>query len=147
MKVKTKGFGEIEVSEKQRIFFKNGILGFEDIHDFLLLDTEDGSPFYWLQAEKISEIAFVIIDPRIIVPDYKIEVDSNELEELEIKKDEDILQFSIVTIYENLQDITINLLGPVIINKTNHYAKQLINQNEEYSVKHPLLQKKEGKQC
>ena len=141
MKLKTKAFGEIEVNEKQKVFFKNGILGFEDIHNFYLLDTDEESPFYWLQAKEMPEIAFVIIDPRFVVTDYKLDVNPKELEELEIKNDEEMLIFSIVTIYEKPEDITINLLGPIIINKKNHSGKQVINQNENYEIKHPLLQK------
>ncbi len=141
MKIKTKPFGEIEVSEKQKVFFKNGILGFEEIHNFFLLDTEEGSPFYWFQALEEPEIAFVIIDPRYIEPDYKLDVDKKELEEIGINNDEDLLIFSIVTIYDKPEDITVNLLGPLIINKTNLTGKQTINQNEKYLIKHPLLKK------
>lgn len=139
MKVKTKAFGEIEVSEKQRIIFKDGIFGFEDIHNFVLLDTEEGSPFYWLQSEEVKEIAFLIIEPKMIIPDYKLDVDKNELAQIDIKTEEDILLFSIVTIYENPQNITVNLLGPLVINKTKHVGKQIISLNDTYSVRHPLF--------
>lgn len=141
MKIKTKPFGEIEVSEKQKVFFKNGILGFEEIHNFFLLDTEEGSPFYWFQALEEPEIAFVIIDPRFIEPDYKLDIDKKELEEIEITKEEDLLIFTIVTIYDKPEDITVNLLGPLIINKINLIGKQAINQNDTYLIKHPLLKK------
>ena len=147
MKIKTKAFDEIEISDKQKIFFENGILGFEDIHDYVLLDTpEDTNPFYWLQAEKIPEIAFVIIDPRIIMSDYQLDVDPEDFKDLMIEKETEILMFSIVTIYDNPEDMTLNLLGPIIINKSNHYAKQVINQKDEYSIKHPLMQKR-GAEC
>lgn len=140
MKVKTKAFGDIEVSDKQKIFLKSGLFGFEDSHEFVLLDSEEDSPFYWLQSENDPEVAFVVIEPSLIIPDYDLKCDPNDLLDLGIKNDNDILKFAIVTIYENPKDITINLLGPIIINKTNKEAKQIINQNDSYSVKHPLLQ-------
>jgi flagellar assembly factor FliW len=146
MKIKTKPFGEIEISEKQKISFKNGILGFEDIKNFFLLDGENDSPFYWLQALEMPEIAFVIIDPAYIVENYKLDIDQKDLDELSIKNQEDMLIFSIVTIYEKPEDITVNLLGPIIINKTKKLGKQIINQNDDYQIKHPLLSKKED-QC
>ena len=141
MVIKTKAFGEIEVSEKQKIYFKDGILGFEDIHNFFLLDTEEGSPFFWFQALEEPEIAFIIIDPRFVEQDYKLNIDDKELEEIGIKNQDELLIFSIVTIYQKPEDITVNLLGPIIINKNNHHAKQVINQNDEYLIKHPLLKK------
>jgi flagellar assembly factor FliW len=142
MKIKTKPFGEIEVSEKQQIDFKNGILGFEDIKTFFLLDAEKDSPFYWLQAKEIPEIAFVIIDPAYVVENYKLDIAKKDLDDLDIKDQSDMLILSIVTIYEKPEDITVNLLGPIIINKNLRRGKQVINQNDEYEIKHPLLSKK-----
>ena len=141
MVIKTKPFGELDVSEKQKIYFKDGILGFEEIHNFFLLDTEEESPFYWFQALEEPEIAFVIIDPKFIEPEYKLNIDKKELEELEVNNEEDLLIFSIVTISERPEDITANLLGPIIINKKNLNAKQVINQDDNYLIKHPLLKK------
>jgi flagellar assembly factor FliW len=141
MKIMTKAFGEIEILEKQKISFTNGIFGFEDIHDYVMLDTKPNSPFYWLQAEKIPEIAFVIIDPKNIELNYKCEIDVKDLNELEIANNDELLVFSIVTIHENPKDITVNLLGPIVINKKTHKAKQIINQNDSYSVKHPIVNK------
>ncbi len=141
MIIKSKAFGEIEVNEKQKIYFKDGILGFEEIHNFFLLDTEEGSPFFWFQALEEPDIAFVIIDPRFVEQDYKLDISDKELEEIKIKDQEELLIFSIVTIYQKPEDITVNLLGPIIINKTNHMAKQVINQNDTYLIKHPLLKK------
>ena len=141
MVIKTKAFGELEVSDKQKIYFKDGILGFEDIHNFFLLDTEEGSPFYWFQALEEPEIAFIIIDPRFIEPEYKLDIDKKELDDMEVDNEEDLLIFSIVTIYEKPEDITVNLLGPIVINKKNLMAKQVINQNDTYLIKHPLIKK------
>ncbi|OHD17863.1 MAG: hypothetical protein A2Y34_15300 [Spirochaetes bacterium GWC1_27_15] len=139
MRIKTKAFGEIEVSEKQRLFFKNGIFGFEDMHNFVLLDTEAGGPFYWLQSEKVAEIAFLIVDPRLVISSYKLQTSKDDLGDLEVEKEEDILVFSIVTIYDNPQNTTINLLGPIVINRMKHIGKQVISLNDSYSVRHPLV--------
>ncbi|HBD96177.1 MAG: hypothetical protein A2015_07160 [Spirochaetes bacterium GWF1_31_7] len=144
MKIVTKAFGEIEISEKQKITVKDGLLGFEDIHDFVLLDFDEGSPFYWLQAEKIPEIAFLIVDPKLIIEDYELDVDAHDLEKLEIKNDEDMINFAIVTLNDNPAKTSVNLLGPIVINKVTHQAKQLISLSDKYSVRHPLLSQKEA---
>jgi flagellar assembly factor FliW len=146
MVIKTKAFGEVEISEKQRIFFKEGLFGFEDMHHFVLLDTEAGSPFYWLQSEEVSDIAFLIIEPKIIMPEYKLESDKKDLEDINIETEDDILIFSIVTIYDNPQNITANLLGPIVINRFKHLGKQIISLNDSYSVRYPLLNGK-GEKC
>ncbi len=147
MKLMTKAFGLIDVSEKQKLTFKNGLLGFEDIHTFFMLDFDSGtgSPFYWLQAENIPEIAFLVIEPGMIDPEYKLDADKSDLMELEITDMADVLMFSIVTVNDNPSNITANLLGPIIINKKNHKAKQIISLNDKYSVREPLLSEREAK--
>ncbi|HOJ63331.1 MAG TPA: flagellar assembly protein FliW [Spirochaetota bacterium] len=144
MKIKTKIFGEVEVSEKQRIYFESGILGFEDLHSFFLIDIPDSNgPFYWLQSEESIDIGFVVITPETIMPDYKLEVEKSDLEKIDIKSESDILLFSIVTLYEDPSKNTVNLLGPIIINKRNLKAIQAISLNENYSVRHPLIKRGE----
>jgi flagellar assembly factor FliW len=142
MIVQSKAFGPVEISDKQRIIFKEGIFGFEDIHQFVLLDTDFGSPFYWLQSEEIKEIAFLIIDPKMIVSDYELDVSKEEIEEIDTDTKEDLLIFSIVTINENPEKTTVNLLGPLVINRKTRMAKQVISNNDKYTVRFPLIQKK-----
>ncbi len=60
----TKPFGSVELDERQRIRFPFGVLGFESLHDYALLDA-DQAPFYWLQSLEVVEIAFVLIEPRV----------------------------------------------------------------------------------
>ena len=140
MTVDTKAFGKIEVSDRQKIHFEEGILGFDDIHYFFLIDYPDGSsPVYLLQSEEYREIAFVIIYTKIVIPDYQLIVDEKELSKIDLIDKNDILYFSIVTIYDNPENSTINLLGPLVINKKNRKAKQMISLCDQYSVRHPLI--------
>ncbi len=139
MRIKTKAFGEMEISEKQRIQLNDGLLGFEDTRRFALLDTDKDSPFYWLQSEDIPEIAFLVIEPYSFFSGYTHKCDRSDMKSIGIEKDEDMLVLCIVTVHDNFQETTVNLLGPVIINKTNRVAKQVISTDDSYSVRHPLF--------
>lgn len=142
MKLKTKPFGEIEVSEKQQIIFKEGLFGFEDLHSFFLLDANEDVPFYWLQSEKINQISFLMLDPNVLL-EYELDISDEDSKDLELESKDDILVFTIVTMYDNPKRITANLLGPVIINRKKRIGKQIISNNDNYSVKYPLF-KQEG---
>jgi flagellar assembly factor FliW len=139
MKIKTKPYGEIEVNEKQRVSFPEGIYGFEHIHTFFLLDSEEG-PFYWLQAENQPDLAFLLVNPRLFLEGYKLMVKEADLKNLKINSSEDILDFTIVTVPEDPAKISANLMGPIIINKRTKIAKQVISENDEYEVKHYILE-------
>ena len=140
MKIKTKPYGEIEVSEKQKIYFPEGIIGFESIHYYFLIDSREG-PFYWLQSKDDSDLAFLLINPRLFMKDYKLMVIDENIKSIDVKnKEEDLLDFAIVTVPDDPSKISANLMGPIIINKKTKVARQIISQNNDYTVKHFILE-------
>jgi flagellar assembly factor FliW len=138
MRVDTKAYGAIDVDERQTIEFPNGILGFEKLKNYVLLDAPQ-QPFYWLQALDLVEVAFVLINPVIFRPDYAVEVPPEELEEIGIDSQEKMLTFAIVTIPQNPMEMTANLQGPIIINKETRIGRQSISMNPKWEVRHPIL--------
>jgi flagellar assembly factor FliW len=143
MRIVTKAYGAIDVDERQKIEFPFGILGFEKLHDYVLLDAPQ-QPFYWLQSMDVLEVAFVMIDPRIFRPGYKLEVPPEELEEIGIDDEDKILDFAIVTIPPNPMEMTANLQGPIIINKESRAGRQSISTNPQWKVRHPVLKELAG---
>jgi flagellar assembly factor FliW len=138
MRVDTKPYGPIDVDERQRIEFPYGILGFEKLNSYVLLDAPQ-QPFYWLQALDLVEVAFVLINPVIFRPDYTVEVPPEELEEIGIDNPDKMLTFAIVTIPQNPAEMTANLQGPIIINKETRVGRQSISTNPKWEVRHPVL--------
>ena len=95
MKVATKAYGLIDVDERQRITFPQGLLGFESFKDYVLLDAER-QPFYWLQSVEAEQVAFVLINPFLFRPDYEMNIDNEELLPIKIDDPGKALIFSIV---------------------------------------------------
>lgn len=124
------------------IKFPTGIPGFEKNHEFILVQLQDYAPFEWLVCVDGTKLRFAIINPMLFRPDYSPNIMKEQLENLKIKKPEDILLYTIVTIKENPAESTANFLGPIIINKTMHIGKQVIIDDERYSTKEFILRKK-----
>ena len=139
MLIHTKPYGKIDVDERQKLFFPFGILGFENLKNYVLIDAKQ-QPFYWLQSLDVTEIAFVLINPLIFRPDYSIDVPKEELEEIQLDNENDVLVFAIVTIPENQSNMTANLQGPIIINKKIKQGRQAISTNEKWGIRHHILE-------
>lgn len=139
MEVNTKPFGVVDVDERQRIHFPFGILGFEQLKWYVLLDASQ-APFYWLQSLDDPQIAFVLIDPLVFRPDYELEVLDEELQEIDIQEKDETLVFAIVTIPENQERMSANLQGPLVINRRAKLGRQLISLNPFWKVKHFILE-------
>ena len=123
---------------KNNVRIPTGLLGFEQIKDYVLTTNPEEEPFAWLHVEDNSALAFVVIDPFVVLPDYQPDLPQADVESLQIKSAGDAILLGIVTINEN-QPPTVNLKGPIVINRHTHTGKQVIISNAgNYSVKHPL---------
>ncbi|MDR1837233.1 MAG: flagellar assembly protein FliW [Treponema sp.] len=137
MKVLTKAFGLIETDERQKVIFPQGLFGFDDYKDYVLMDAEH-QPFYWLQSLNEQEIAFVLINPFLFRPDYEVSINNDELAEIGITSPEKALIFAIVTIPRDGSPMTANLQGPLVINKENMTGMQAILTDVRWQTRHDI---------
>lgn len=135
MIIETVTWGSLEVAEDQLYHFAKGIPGFEDETEFALIDREEG-PFVYLQSMKDKELAFLLVDPFIFYPDYEFELQTADTEEL--KLDQHILVRCIVTLKEQIEKSTINLLAPIVLNPAERLGKQVVLHQNTYQTKHSL---------
>lgn len=138
MKVVTKAYGLIDIDERQKITFSQGLFGFELCKDYVLLDAEQ-QPFYWLQSVDNKEVAFVLINPFQFRPDYEVDIDNEELLEIGISDPEQVLIFSIVTIPADGGPMTANLQGPLVINRDTRYGRQVVLTDPCWKIKHDVI--------
>jgi len=116
-----------------------GLLGFERLKDYLLIADPEEEPFGRLKATGDAAIAFVVLNPFLIVPDYQPDIPQADVEFLGLKKAQDAMLLNIVTVHKSGQ-ATMNLKGPIVINRNTGVGKQVVIANgAEYSVQHPLL--------
>ena len=139
MKIATKFFGSIEVDEKDFITFGHGIPGFEKFHRYMIRKYTDQSPFLVLQSVEKADLAFILIELEQIVPGYSIDLSDDIVEELKLSTPEDAVVRVIVTLPEDVRQATVNLAAPIVINFKTGLAKQIILNNPEYSLKHPMF--------
>ncbi len=137
MIIRTSRFGQLEVDRDRLITFQEGILGFPKQHQYALIQTGQGSGFYWLQAVCTEDLAFVVCDPRLFVADYQVPVKLDDLHSIGLDDPEDSQVFIIVNKVGDL--LTGNFQGPLVVNVKNRQARQLVLSDKRYSTRHPLM--------
>lgn len=141
MKINTRIFGEVEVSDDKIITFENGIIGFPDLKRFTLLhDEEKGTNVGIRFLQSIEEPAFAmpVMDPLLVQPDYDPEVNDELLASAGELTPENILVLVTVTVPSDLTKMSVNLQGPLVINVDEHKACQIIVEGGAYPVKFPI---------
>ncbi|MFZ5950377.1 MAG: flagellar assembly protein FliW [Candidatus Rifleibacteriota bacterium] len=143
MNLSTSRFGKISIADEEIITFQEGLLGFEDYHRYVVFNTDDGSPFRWLQCVDDGNLAFVIIEPLSFMFEYDLEISDADAEFIALKRAEDAVLYVIVSIPQNPKDMTANLQGPLVINAANRKGRQVISSNSRHSVKARILDEME----
>ena len=142
MKVKTTRFGTITAKKEKIINMPFGILGFPDKKLFVILQHKEDSPFFWYQSVDDPALAFVITNPFPFMPDFEVDVEDT-VKEMAWNEDSESNQFElyvVVNIPKGLPEkMTVNLIGPILINNKVSQAVQMVISNSIYSHKFPLI--------
>jgi flagellar assembly factor FliW len=135
-----------ELSEPNMMAVKNeniihlplGLLGFERIKKYVLLSKPDEAPFLWLQMLDDPNLAFLVVSPLVVVPNYQPDISAEDAHFLGLAKAEDALVFNIVTLRSEGK-ATVNLKGPIVLNRNTLVGKQVVPANAmDYSLQHLL---------
>lgn len=132
-------FENLVYTEDEIILFEKGIPGFENYRRFVLVRVTEFEPFEWLVNVEASKLRFAIINPLLFKPDYNPNINKDQLQDLKLEKAEDVLIYSIVTLCKDPTQTSANLMGPIIINRAKKLGKQIICDDERYSVKERIL--------
>lgn len=115
-----------------------GLLGFEHLKDYLLVTNPAEEPFLWLQVQGNGPLAFVVVNPFLVAPDYQPDLPQADVDFLGIQDPDDAVLLNVVTLHSEGR-ATVNLKGPIVINRQSFVGKQVVLANaSEYAVEHPL---------
>ena len=135
----SKVHGEIKYAQKDIVIFNKGLLGFNELNKFFIIDLEDFEPFKLLHSLENEDIGMIVISPYDFFKDYEIKINEETITNLKIKSSEEVLIVNTVTLNSDPKKITTNLQGPIIINISNNLGEQIIIDNSKYKVKEPLV--------
>ncbi len=149
MKARTRLFGEIDIAEDRIIVFENGMVGFPDMKRFTLIKDEDrqgSGGIMWFQSMDDTQFAMPVIVPNEIVPDYNPTVNDEYLTGLGELTEDNTYVLVTVKVPKNIEDMSINLRGPIIVNTDTLRAEQVVVEDDyelNYKVYDILKQRKE----
>lgn len=141
MKVQSTRFGEIDFPEEALLEFPEGILGFPEQVRYLLLEHDkDDSPFKWLQSADAPELAFIVIDPLLIVPSYTLMIDSDTAKMIQHDDPAECACMTIVNVPEgDAMKMTANLKAPIVVNPEQRLGRQIIMGSQAFSINEPVF--------
>lgn len=141
MTLHTQHLGDVTYAPENVIYFEEGIPGFEDAKEFILVMSEQPElPFHYLQSIDQPAVVFIVTSPFLFVEHYDFELSDDIVEKLGIISPEEIFVYSVVSIPKKAQYTTINLSAPIIINTTKNKGKQVILEEID-DIRHEIFTK------
>lgn len=124
-KIVTLHFGEISVGQDYIYYFPDGILGFEELREFVLISEDETAPFKWLISIEDPHIGFPILSPWLLDIEYSPGRDYIQ---------ENLVLFVIVTLEDENHEMTANMKAPIILNSYTQDGRQVILTSDKYST-------------
>lgn len=141
MKAVTRLFGTIDVADEKIITMERGMIGFPDLTHFALIFDEEKKDkkfkIMWLQSMDDGDIAFPVADPIQIKEDYKPLVNEEIIAPLGEMSTENTYILVTVTVPKKVEDFSINLKAPIVINMDTNKGAQIITE-DDYPVKYKI---------
>lgn len=145
MQIQTTRFGVVAVEKSDLITLTEGLLGFNDLKTFVILEDPDDLIFAWLQSCEKPAVAFPILEPELFSADYKVRLTKADRESIGLDSSAaetqraDFKIFTIVTIPNDVMQMTANLKAPIALNVGKRLAKQVVTQDNDHPIKHPIF--------
>jgi flagellar assembly factor FliW len=134
-------FGELTYAETDVIDFPWGIPGFPSLRRWLLLTLDAHPGFVWLQSLEDLKVAIPTADPHFIFETYDPKLPPYAFVALDINNAEDFTLLCVVVVTSNAQEMTMNLMAPIVVNLRNRKARQVMLENSTFSVREPIPRK------
>ncbi|MCL4216360.1 MAG: flagellar assembly protein FliW [Candidatus Hydrogenedentes bacterium] len=142
MELETTRFGKVDIDPGEVITFTQPILGFQEHRRFVLMPGPSPA-LRWLQSITSGELAFILIDPKSIIPDYKIEISQHDLAELSLSDLSEGEVYTLVVVPDDASKIRTNLKAPIIMNLKQCLGKQVVLDRSDYPIQYYLAQAKD----
>jgi flagellar assembly factor FliW len=117
--------------------FPEGLIGFEQLRDFVVMPNEKEGPLFWIQSVEDPQVALVLTDPTNFFLDYNVAPEAGESSKIDLKDDDEYFSLVVVTVHPD-RKITLNLAAPILFAPQSNKAIQVILENSGYDIQTPL---------
>ncbi len=128
-KLVTKQFGELEFDESIVYHFPNGIPGFEELHNFIIIDDKDTEPLRWLLSTDDPNVGLALLEASLVAPEIYRELSA---------EDGSSTAFAVVVLRRDPEPITANLKAPIVLNHASKSGRQIVLNSDRYSTEYKI---------
>ena len=135
--VSSRRFGDLELTSSDLIEFPEGLVGLGGSR-YVVVSTDDKSPFRWLQSADDPELALPVTDPWTFFSDYQLELSDDATTAAGLpEQGDDVTVWVTVRASDKLEDFSANLRAPIVVHEGRGH--QVINETADAPVRARLF--------
>ncbi len=134
-------FGSFSYTESEVLAFPWGIPGFPALHSWLALTLPTQPNFVWLQSLDDIKVAIPTCDPYFVFESYDPRLPGYAVAALEIADPSDFTMLCVMVATAEAEEMTMNLMAPIVVNLKSRKARQVMLENSGYSIKERIPRK------
>lgn len=140
MEIATTRFGTLAVAEDQVWTFPQGLVGFEHLKRYVLLDSRKGPSLQWLQALEDPSVAFLVCDPRTFLPSIEIRLpeESLLLDTDQTRRAQDLVILALLYVDRAEGKLKVNVQAPLLLDPASRKGVQAVTDAAAPTVSLPL---------
>jgi flagellar assembly factor FliW len=136
MLMESERLGQLDIDEGSIISVPDGLLGFDGRTRFALIPADELGAYSWFHSIDDPALAFLVVVPSFFFDDYAPDLSAEDVNALQVEEAADVQVVCLVTITDD--DITANLLGPVVINVSARLGRQVVLTDQGFGTRVPL---------
>lgn len=134
-------FGDCTYTEAEVVQFPWGLPGFATLRRFLVISVNEEQGYIWLQSLDDTSVALPLCDPWSLFDDYEAPLPLYAKQSLEIERADSFCVMCVMVARPGADPTTVNLLAPIVINLQTRVGRQVMLENQQYSVRTPIPQR------
>ena len=140
MTFETTRFGPVEVNSDEVYFFPQGLIGFEALKRFVLLDSKKGNIIQWLQAIDDPAVAFLVSEPQSFIPSFEIKYPDATSSEPVMDRDQfqQLKTLTMLSLDRNEGVLHVHVMSPLLLDTSGRKGVQIMTDTPHPTVKVPL---------
>lgn len=104
--------------------------------EFALAPVDGADGLFAMRAVEDADLRLYLVDPRSVLTEYAPILTDEQADALALGSADDAL--ILVVAHPSAEGVSVNLLAPVIVNRTTGAASQVILEDQDYPLRAPL---------
>jgi flagellar assembly factor FliW len=136
--MESRRFGRLTVTPERLVEFPAGLIGFEELREYLMVEETAWMPLRFLVACDDPELAFPVLPAPLCAPDYAPTFPAEAFGLIGALGGEPLEVLAVCTLAADTQTLHANLQGPILLNPATRLGCQVVLHDSPYSLRHLL---------